>query len=312
MRSYRAAAARARPRPGDEPIQPAHCPSGLQHARSTCTSEQCPMAQILQAMPHLCAPEPPREAQPAVSEEDRAALARFAAVKPYADTVWGPAAWTALQADILSLPKELDAHEFCMFKVYLALRARYLPCSACALHFERHLREMPNHATMRTRAGLLRWLTTVQNDVNRRKQRQPLPEDEVLAKLREKAARRAEGEAAAATGGGGGEGEEEQDQESETEVGAEEEEEQEERQGQQEGEEIGGAASRSADALDGSLAANALTRGSPSATGSAATALPLAAAIPLTLAASAAVLAGALYLIRSGRRSRASRRSRRP
>jgi len=269
------------------------------------------MAQILQAMPHLCAPEPPHEAQPAVSEEDRAALSRFAAVKPYGDNVWGPAAWTALQADILSLPKELDAHEFCMFKVYLALRARYLPCSACALHFERHLREMPNHATMRTRAGLLRWLTTVQNDVNRRKQRAALPEDEILAKLQEKAARRAEGESAAPG-----------DQESETEMG-----------GEEEAAAAAEAAEAAAEAAQGGGAAAARSVGVIQETPRSsddhpttpltlldasappprpAAVLPLAAAIPLTLAASAVLVTGAIFLIRSGRRSHASRRSHHP
>lgn len=176
-------------------VPAAPCPvSGIVHARRLCTSEECPMAQILESMPHLCEPEPPRAQQPALTDEDRAALARFEAVRPYGDSVWGPAAWTALQADILSLPRELDTHEFCMFKVYLALRARYLPCGACALHFEKALRQMPNHASMRTRAGLLRWITTVQNDVNRRKQREPLDQDAVIAALDAKAAAAAGGE----------------------------------------------------------------------------------------------------------------------
>lgn len=280
MRSFRAAAARAKPRPGEASLQPAQCASGITHARSICTSEQCPMAQILQAMPHLCAPEPPREAQPRVGDEDRDMLARFAEVRPYADSVWGPAAWTALQADILSLPKELDAHEFCMFKVYLALRARYLPCSACALHFERHLREMPNHATMRTRAGLLRWLTTVHNDVNRRKQRIPLPEAQVLEILHAKAARRAEGEAEEVEEAEGAEAEEAERAE------AEEEQEQ--------------ASSRSV------ATTTATTASSSSAP------LSLGAAIPIALGVSVLAVGAALLGMRSGRRSPASRRSHRP
>jgi hypothetical protein len=115
-------------------------------------------------------------------------LQRYESVRPYADTVWGPASWTALEADILSLPEKLDAHEFCLFKIYLALRARYLSCSACAIHFEKAIKAMPNDAVHRTRAGLLRWLCAVHNDVNKRKQREPLPESEILDILNAKAA----------------------------------------------------------------------------------------------------------------------------
>lgn len=157
-------------------------------ARRICTSEDCPMATMLEAMPNLCDLEPPRSEQQPPSAEERALLTRYEAVKPYSDKVWGPASWTALEADILSLPEKLDAHEFCLFKIYLALRARYLSCSACAIHFERALKAMPNDTVHRTRAGLLRWLCGVHNDVNRRKQRQPMPEDEILAHMNEKAA----------------------------------------------------------------------------------------------------------------------------
>lgn len=251
------------------------------------------MAQILQAMPHLCAPEPPREAQPAVKEEDREVLARFEKVRPYADSVWGPAAWTALQADILSLPRELDAHEFCMFKVYLALRARYLPCSACALHFEKALREMPNHAVMRTRAGLLRWLTTVQNDVNRRKQRAPLPEDEILALLAAKAAVRAPHE----------------QKQQQAEEGAEEEGEEEE-QGEEQGELEEGTATRYTSSAATAAAPTAAASSPPPARPHRLLSTP--AAIPLALGLSAVAVGAALAAIHYGRRSRASRHSPRP
>jgi hypothetical protein len=146
------------------------------------------MAHMLEAMPNLCELEPPKSEQPEPSAEDRAMLGRYERVKPYADTVWGPASWTALEADILSLPEKLDAHEFCLFKIYLALRARYLSCSACAIHFEKAIKAMPNDAVHRTRAGLLRWLCAVHNDVNQRKQREPLPESAILELLNAKAA----------------------------------------------------------------------------------------------------------------------------
>jgi hypothetical protein len=146
------------------------------------------MAAMLEAMPHLCDLEPPRSEQKKPDPEEAAMLQRYEAVKPYSDKIWGPASWTALEADILSLPERLDAHEYCLFKIYLALRARYLSCSACAMHFEKALKAMPNDAIHRTRAGLLRWLCGVHNEVNKRKQRQPLAEDEILAILNGKAA----------------------------------------------------------------------------------------------------------------------------
>lgn len=192
------------------PAHPAHtsaaalaragsCPA-LAHARRICTSDECPMAQIMESMPFLCEPEPPKAEQTPPTAADAAILSSFEKVKPYSDAVWGPAAWTSLQADILTLPKKIDAHEFCMFKIYLALRARYLPCSSCAIHFERHLKEMPNDATHRTRAGLLRWLTNVHNDVNRRKQRQKISEEEIVAILEGKAAIRGEHEESSSSG----------------------------------------------------------------------------------------------------------------
>jgi hypothetical protein len=161
-------------------------PAPAVQARHICTSEDCPMARMLEAIPNLCELEPPKCTQPQVAAEDRALLAAYGAIRPYHDSVWGPASWTALEADILSLPDELDEHEFCMFRIYLALRARYLSCAACALHFEAAIKAMPNDAVHRTRAGLLRWLCGVHNDVNRRKQRAPLPEREILDLLRAK------------------------------------------------------------------------------------------------------------------------------
>lgn len=156
-------------------------------ARRICTSEDCPMARMLEAMPTLCQLEPPKSAQPSVPPMTQVMLEQYAEVRPYSDKIWGPASWTALEADILSLPDTLDEHEFCLFRVYLALRARYLSCSACAMHFEAALKAMPNDGVHRTRAGLLRWLCAVHNDVNRRKQRAPLPEREILNLLRGKA-----------------------------------------------------------------------------------------------------------------------------
>jgi hypothetical protein len=162
--------------------------SPMAQARRLCTSEDCPMAAMLEAMPNLCELEPPKSEQREPTADDRILLQRYEAVRPYADSVWGPASWTALEADILSLPERLDAHEFCLFKIYLALRARYLSCSACALHFEKAIKAMPNDAVHRTRAGLLKWLCDVHNDVNRRKQREPLSQDAVLEALNAKAA----------------------------------------------------------------------------------------------------------------------------
>lgn len=161
-------------------------PAPAAQARHICTSQDCPMARMLEAIPNLCELEPPKCTQAPVADEDKALLASYAAIRPYHDSVWGPASWTALESDILSLPDEVDEHEFCMFRVYLALRARYLACSACALHFEAAIKAMPNDAVHRTRAGLLRWLCGVHNDVNRRKRRAPLPETEILDLLRAK------------------------------------------------------------------------------------------------------------------------------
>jgi len=176
------------PKPSRMPAAGAAPFAGVAAARRICTSDDCPMAAMLEAMPHLCDLEPPRSEQKKPDPEEAAMLQRYEAVKPYSDKIWGPASWTALEADILSLPERLDAHEYCLFKIYLALRARYLSCSACAIHFEKALKAMPNDAVHRTRAGLLRWLCGVHNEVNKRKQRQPLAEDEILAILNGKAA----------------------------------------------------------------------------------------------------------------------------
>lgn len=168
------------------------CSADLSTVRSICTSDQCPMSQLLHAMPSLCEPPPPlcHAKQTAVDPETQAQMADFAKVGAYPDSVWGPAKWTALQSEILSLPEEIDQHEFCMFKTYLALNARYLPCSNCSRHFAEHLANMPNTREMRTRAGLLRWLTSVHNDVNRRKHREPLTHQQIVAVLNDKAAQK--------------------------------------------------------------------------------------------------------------------------
>jgi preprotein translocase subunit SecG len=150
------------------------------------------MSQLLHAMPSLCEPPPPlcHAKQTVVDPETQAQLADFGKVGAYPDSVWGPAKWTALQSEILSLPEEIDQHEFCTFKTYLALNARYLPCTNCSRHFAEHLANMPNTREMRTRAGLLRWLTDVHNDVNRRKHRELLTHQQIVAVLNDKAAQK--------------------------------------------------------------------------------------------------------------------------
>lgn len=144
------------------------------------------MSHILSAMPALCEPAPPRHSQPKPDPALVSQLDDFHKLTAYTDHVWGPAKWTALEAEILTLPAKLDQHEFCMFKVYLALNARYLPCINCARHFEEHIQRMPNDDVMRTRAGLLKWLTDVHNDVNRRKHREQLSHEEIIRLLGQK------------------------------------------------------------------------------------------------------------------------------
>lgn len=163
------------------------CSSGLAHARQICTSDECPMSHILSAMPALCEPAPPRHSQTRPDDALVQQLDDFHKLTGFPDHVWGPAKWTALESEILTLPAKLDEHEFCMFKVYLALNARYLPCINCARHFEEHIQRMPNTDIMRTRAGLLKWLTDVHNDVNRRKHREQLTHAEIMSVLSAKA-----------------------------------------------------------------------------------------------------------------------------
>jgi hypothetical protein len=164
------------------------CSADLSNVRSICTSDHCPMSQLLHAMPSLCEPPPPlcHAKRQVVDPKVQAELADFAEVKAFPDTVWGPAKWTALESEILSLPEEIDQSEFCMFKTYLALNARYLPCGNCSRHFAEHIAAMPNDRQIRTRAGLLKWLTMVHNDVNRRKHREPLTHQQIVDVLSEK------------------------------------------------------------------------------------------------------------------------------
>jgi hypothetical protein len=165
------------------------CSADLSNVRSICTSDQCPMSQLLHAMPSLCEPPPSQchSKRQVVEPKVLAELEDFAKIKAYEGSVWGPAKWTALESEILTLPEEIDQHEFCMFKTYLALNARYLPCGNCSRHFAEHLANMPNTKEIRTRAGLLRWLTMVHNDVNKRKHAPILSHAQIIATLEDKA-----------------------------------------------------------------------------------------------------------------------------
>lgn len=168
------------------------------------------MSHILSAMPALCEPAPPRHSQAKPDPALVSQLDDFHKLTAYSDLVWGPAKWTALESEILTLPAKLDEHEFCMFKVYLALNARYLPCINCARHFEEHIQRMPNDDVMRTRAGLLKWFTDVHNDVNRRKHREELSHEEIIRVLGQKANAAAAAVAVVGDGGAGaGEGDSE-------------------------------------------------------------------------------------------------------
>jgi hypothetical protein len=142
---------------------------------------------VAKAIPNLCEPLPQaRVSQALPTPQEKAELAKFHEVKAYRDKVWGPALWTALEAMILSMPNSLDEQEFCSFKLYLALSARYMPCENCGRHFTQHLVDMPNTIAMRTRAGLIKWLTDVKNDVNRRNGKPILSVDEIVNLLSEK------------------------------------------------------------------------------------------------------------------------------
>lgn len=161
----------------------------MAHSRANiCTSELCPMAAIMAAMPTICEPAELKADQKPIAAEDRAFMEQLAAVKPYPNHVWGAPKWTALESEILSLPDKVEEHEFCTFKAYLALNARYMPCSNCAFHFEQHLRAMPNDDAIRTRGGLLKWLVEVKNDVNRRRHVPQLSRAEIVSALQAKSA----------------------------------------------------------------------------------------------------------------------------
>lgn len=147
-------------------------------------SSSCTCDVVKQALPNLCDPLPlSRVSLTLPSPEEKEVLAKFHAVKAYRDRVWGPALWTALEGMILTLPPKLDENDFCTFKTYLALTARYMPCENCGRHFSQHLADMPNTIAIRTRAGLLKWITDVKNDVNRQRGKPILSTDEIIEVL---------------------------------------------------------------------------------------------------------------------------------
>lgn len=144
------------------------------------------MGLMLRSIPELCAPLPEFEERKAIDPETQRKLDDFASIGPYPDTVWGGPTWTRLESSFLSFPEQIDENEFRLIKAWLMLDARYLPCGDCAKHFEHAIRTMPNNKEIRTRAGMLKWLTDVKNDVNRRKGVPTKTHREIIDTLRAK------------------------------------------------------------------------------------------------------------------------------
>jgi ABC-type Na+ efflux pump permease subunit len=62
-----------------------------------------------------------------------------------------------------------------------------MPCENCGRHFTQQLANMPNTVAIRTRAGLLKWITDVKNDVNRKRGTTPvLTTDQIIEVLNQK------------------------------------------------------------------------------------------------------------------------------
>lgn len=154
------------------------------------------LKDMFRAHPHLCDPIPCDPVSP--PDQDIARAKDFAELRPYEISSWADAWWRTLDSAARSLPDELDEHEFCTFKLFLMLSARYLPCGDCSTHFERAVSEIPNNALSRTRGGLLMWLSDTQSNVRRRQGRETLSHDEIIAAMNARASGGAAAAAAAA------------------------------------------------------------------------------------------------------------------
>lgn len=141
------------------------------------------MSALLHHTPSLCAP--PDEGKPL--RVDASLFDALDELPPYTNNVWGPAEWIAGENTILGLPDVLSEAEFCLFRVYLALKARFMTCPNCQRHFRAALEAMPNDRLIRTRAGLLAWWTGLHNEVNARRHQHVLTSDEIVASLRSRA-----------------------------------------------------------------------------------------------------------------------------
>jgi hypothetical protein len=152
------------------------------HADTICTSPSCPIGSLLHHNPGLCAPLD--ESKPL--EADASLYDALHELPPYATSVWGPE-WIATENAILGMSDEISESDFCLFRVYLSLKARFMTCPNCQRHFRAALDAMPNDRLIRTRAGLLVWWTRLHNEVNARRHQHVHAPHEIIHGMRTRA-----------------------------------------------------------------------------------------------------------------------------
>lgn len=86
--------------------------------------------------------------------------------------VWGPPTWRTLHYVALGYPAQPTPQDADAYRAFFRAVGPVLPCAACSLHYQEHLRDLPLEPFLGrggpAEGGLFAWTVLLHNQVNQR------------------------------------------------------------------------------------------------------------------------------------------------
>ncbi len=98
--------------------------------------------------------------------------------------IWGPDVWRAMHHLALGYPVRPTDQDKADYRAFFLALGAVLPCAACAVNYQRHLRELPiDPALDRGGRALFEWTVAMHNLVNKASGKKERTPDEVRIHL---------------------------------------------------------------------------------------------------------------------------------
>jgi hypothetical protein len=96
--------------------------------------------------------------------------------------LWGRSLWTSLFSIAMGYPENPTIDDQSNYQRFFEHLKYVLPCDACRINYDQHIRSNPIHFYLYNRDVLIDWLVTINNQVNKTLQKPILTREETLKK----------------------------------------------------------------------------------------------------------------------------------